>query len=174
MTTQTRFAPATTLGTAWLLAALLGTGVLAGVYYAYATSVMTALGRGDDRTFVNVMNTVNTVIVNPWFMVVFLGSVGFTGLAAVAHRGPGQRAVLWWILAALALNVISFLITSGLNVPLNTRLAAEAGHGAVDWAAARARFETPWVRWNAVRTVANVASTGSLAWALVLHGRLGR
>jgi uncharacterized membrane protein len=36
----------------------------------------------------------------------------------------------------------------------------------------RGRFEAAWVRWNIVRTAANVASFGCLLWALVLHGRI--
>jgi hypothetical protein len=35
-------------------------------------------------------------------------------------------------------------------------------------------FVTPWVAWNIVRTLASTAAFGSLAWALVLRGRMGR
>jgi hypothetical protein len=33
---------------------------------------------------------------------------------------------------------------------------------------------TPWVAWNIVRTLASTAAFGSLAWALILRGRMER
>jgi len=35
-------------------------------------------------------------------------------------------------------------------------------------------FVTPWIAWDFVRTLASTAAFGSLAWALVVRGRLGR
>ncbi len=165
---MTTTAPATssTFGAISLAAATITTGLLAGVFYAYACSVMLALHQLDDRTFVDVMNRINTVIVNPVFMLSFLGSVAFTALAALGHLRGDQRTVLWWILGAVALNVLSFLITSGGNIPLNNRLA-DVHTG--DFATLRAQFETPWVRLNILRALANTGALGALAWAAHLR-----
>ncbi len=57
-----------------LLTAKTLAGLLAGVFFAYAVSVMPALRAMDDDTFVTVMNKINVVIVNPVFLVVFLGA----------------------------------------------------------------------------------------------------
>ncbi|WP_024799765.1 DUF1772 domain-containing protein [Nocardia sp. BMG51109] len=157
-----------TLGTTSLVVATISTGLLAGVFYAYASSVMPALRQVDDRTFVAVMNRINVVIVNPVFMFSFLGSVAFTALAAALHLRADQRTVLWWILAALVLNVTSLLITAGGNIPLNNRLADTAGG---DLAALRRQFEGAWVRLNILRGIANTAAVGTLAWALRCAGR---
>jgi hypothetical protein len=35
-------------------------------------------------------------------------------------------------------------------------------------------FVNPWVAWSIVRTLASTATFGSLAWALVLRGRMVR
>ncbi|MBF6327098.1 DUF1772 domain-containing protein [Nocardia transvalensis] len=162
--TTTATASATTsIGTISLVAATITTGLLAGVYYAYASSVMLALRKVDDRTFVDVMNKINVVIVNPMFLLSFLGSVVLTGLAAALHLRADQRTVLWWILIALALNVVSLLITAVGNIPLNNQLA-EAGGG--DFAALRQQFENPWVTLNILRAVANTGAIGFLAMAL--------
>ncbi|PPJ24443.1 DUF1772 domain-containing protein [Nocardia nova] len=165
MTATTATATSTTSGfaTGSLIGATVTTGLLAGVFYAYASSVMLALRQLDDRTFVDVMNRINTVIVNPVFMLSFLGSVAFTGLAAVLYWRTDQRTVLWWVLLALALNVISFLITSGGNVPLNNQLA-DTSSG--DFAALRHQFESPWITLNILRALANTGALGVLAWAL--------
>ena len=160
------------LGTTALIVALLSSGLLAGLYYAYAVSVMPALGAFDDRTFIDVMNKINVVIVNPPFLLTFLGSVGFTALAGACYLKPGARPVLIWIGIGLALNIASLVITSVVNVPLNDKLATAAGStSAADLASLRAQFESSWVRWNMIRALANTAATGVLGWTLAVPVR---
>lgn len=155
-----------------LAAATITTGLMAGLYYAYAYSVMPGLSRTDDRTFVSAMQQINVAIINPWFFICFFGALVFTVLAAVLHlRGDG-RGVLPWIAAALVLYVATLVITIGFNVPLNDELAAAGDPDrTADLAAVRERFEAVWVRWNIARAVACTAAFGCLSWALVLHGR---
>ncbi|MFC6010074.1 DUF1772 domain-containing protein [Nocardia lasii] len=154
-----------------LVSALLSTGLVAGVFYAYAMSVMPALARTDDRTLIEVMQKINVVIINPWFMIGFLGTVGFTGLAAVLHLGSDQRATLIWIGIALALNVIAFAVTAAMNVPLNDALAAAGDPATIaDPAAVRADFYQSWVRWNIVRAVLHTAALLVLGGALFAAG----
>jgi uncharacterized membrane protein len=160
------------LGTTALIAALLSSGLLAGLYYAYAVSVMPALGTFDDRTFIDVMNKINVVIVNPPFLLTFLGSVGFTALAGAFYLKPEGRSVLVWVGIGLALNIASLAITSAINVPLNDKLATAAGSTTpADLATLRDQFESLWVRWNVIRALTNTAATGALAWALALAAR---
>ncbi|MBH0781279.1 anthrone oxygenase family protein [Nocardia bovistercoris] len=159
-----------------LVAATMATGLVAGVFYAYAMSVMPALARTEDRTLIEVMQKVNVVIVNPWFMTGFLGAVLFGIAAAVLHLGAEQRATLVWIGIGLALNVIAFAVTVALNVPLNDQLAAAGDvSGIADQAAVRADYESAWVRWNIVRavlhTLAFLVLCGALFAAGVQHGR---
>jgi uncharacterized membrane protein len=124
-----------------LLAGRALTGLLAGLFFAFAVSVMPALRAMDDRTFVAVMKTINVVIVNPVFLVVFLGAP----LAAVAvlvwERNP-------WAVAGAVLAAVTLAITFALNIPLNNALA-DGG--------ARDAFEGPWVLWNVVRTLTSTA-----------------
>ncbi|WP_084478778.1 anthrone oxygenase family protein [Nocardia jejuensis] len=159
-----------------LVAATLSSGLIAGLFYGYANSVMPALNQSDDRTIVDVMQRINVVIINPWFMIGFMGTVGFSILAAALHLGKDVRTTLIWISVGLVLNLIAFMVTSGLNVPLNNQLAAAGDVGQIgDLAAVRAQFETSWVRWNIVRavlhTLAFLALIGALFVAGVQHGR---
>ncbi|MFC9892869.1 DUF1772 domain-containing protein [Nocardia sp. NPDC127579] len=154
-----------------LVAATLASGLIGGVFYAYAISVMPALNRTDDRTIVEVMQKINVVIINPWFMLGFMGTVGFSALAAVLHLGRDHRATLVWVGIALVLNVIAFGVTVALNVPLNDQLA-NAGEVAQiqDLAAVRADFESDWVRWNIVRAVLHTLAFLVLCGALFVAG----
>ena len=155
-----------------LAAATLTTGLMSGLYYSYAISVMLGLSRTDERTFLSAMQQINVAILNPWFFVSFFGALVFTALAAVLHLQADWRAGLPWIVAALVLYLATLLITFGFNVPLNNELAAAGDPERIaDLAAVRKRFEASWVRWNIARTVASTAAFGCLIWALVLHGR---
>ncbi|WP_082393571.1 anthrone oxygenase family protein [Nocardia arizonensis] len=161
-----------------LVAATLATGLVAGVFYAYAISVMPALARTDDRVLIEVMQKVNVVIVNPWFMIGFIGAVVFSIAAAALHTGHDHRGILVWIGIGSALNVIAFGVTVALNVPLNDQLAAAGDPaGMIDPAAVRADYESAWVRWNIVRavlhTLAFVVLCGALFATGVQHGRGG-
>ncbi|MGH3647215.1 MAG: DUF1772 domain-containing protein [Micromonosporaceae bacterium] len=161
------------LRTGSLLLAALTTGLMAGLFYAFSYSVMPGLGQADDRTFVAAMQRINVAIVNGWFLVCFLGALGFTAVAAAFQLAPQRRGVLLWVVAALVLYAAVLVITGRVNVPLNNQLdAAGAVDEISDVSAVRARFEATWVRWNLVRAAANTAAFGCLLWALVLHGRV--
>lgn len=152
--------------TASLVTATVTTGLSAGLFVAYANSVMPGLALADDKSFVVAMNGINVAIINGWFMLSFLGALGFIGLAALLHLKPADRRTLKWIIAGGVLHAAMLMVTFGFNIPLNDQLAA----GGTDYAAVRAQFEGSWVGWNLVRALANLGAFGALAWALVLHG----
>jgi uncharacterized membrane protein len=146
-----------------LLLAAIASGLQAGLYYGFAVGVMPGLARGDARTFVAAMQQINVAIVNPWFLLTFLGAPALAGLAAALHLGRGP--VLGWAIAGFVLALATVVITAAFNIPLNNALDA-AGSG--DPAAARTAFESGWVIWNAVRALTSTAALGCLAWALAL------
>ncbi|GAA3777519.1 DUF1772 domain-containing protein [Plantactinospora mayteni] len=155
-----------------LIAATVTTGLMAGLFAAFAYAVMPALRAADDRTFVDVMQRINVTIVNGWFMLSFLGAVVFAaGSAVLAWRGAGRPA-LPWIICGLALYLVMFVVTMAVNVPLNDTLAAAGEPDRIaDLAAVRERFEATWVSWNIVRALTSTAAFGCLSWALVVLGR---
>jgi uncharacterized membrane protein len=159
------------LQAAALVAAALTVGLIAGLFAAYAYSVMPALRRVDDRTFVEVMQKINVAILNGWFLAAFLGGLVFTAAAAALHLAGEAGAALPWIVAGLVLYAGTLVITGRVNVPLNNQLAAAgAPERGGDTADVRRRFEDRWVRWNVVRAATSMAAFGCLLWALVRHG----
>lgn len=155
-------ASATALRAPVLLLAILLCGLQAGTYYTWATGVMPGLARVDDHGFVSTMQHINVAIVNPLFMVSFLGA---PVLAAAAVLTSGS-AVRPWTVAALILALATVVVTVAANVPLNDALAAAGPVDRIaDLAAAREHFETLWVRWNMVRTFTSTGSLALLVWA---------
>jgi uncharacterized membrane protein len=156
-----------------LVAATVAMGLMAGLFTAFAYAIMPALSRGDDRTFVGAMQSINVAILNGWFFLGFVGALVLPAVAAVLHLGRGSRAALPWILAGFLLYVVVLAVTFGFNIPLNDRLAAAGAPDRIpDLAAVREQFEAAWIRWNVVRALASTAALGCLAWALVVSGRI--
>ncbi|HEY3895263.1 MAG TPA: anthrone oxygenase family protein [Pseudonocardiaceae bacterium] len=162
----------TILRGASLVAATLTMGLVAGLFFTFAMSVMPGLGRTGDRTFVEAMQQINVAILNIWLAISLAGAPLLTLLAAALHLTADRRSVLPWIAAALALYLVALVITIGINIPLNDALAAAGSPNQIaDLAAVRGGFEQVWVRWNVVRAVAATAAFGCLTWTLVLYGR---
>jgi uncharacterized membrane protein len=156
-----------------LLIAMLSMGLMAGLFYAFDISVMPGLARTDDQTFVTVMQRINEAIQNPVFAGPFLGAFLFTGAAAFLAYRRGAGATVRWILAALALYIVALIITMGVNVPLNDKLAAaDDASRALDIAAVRNNFEGLWETANMARTAACILALVCLGRALLCHGRV--
>ena len=142
-------------------------GLMAGFFYAYACSVMVALDRVDDRTFIVTMQWINATVRNAAFAPAFFGSLVLT-IAAAVVAVVSSRSARGWIVAAAVLYAAAFLVTLTLNVPLNEQLAAAGPADQIsDLAAVRAAFEGPWIRWNLLRTGLTIGSLTALSIALL-------
>lgn len=142
-----------------IIAAALAAGLQAGTYYIWACAIIPGVARADDRTFVTVLNHLNHAIVNPVFMLTFLGTPVLAAVAAVLADASSRP----WVVVALVLSVATLVVTFAANIPLNNALDA----GADAPTAARAAFETGWQRWNRVRVATSAGALVALAVALL-------
>lgn len=151
------------------VAALLANGLLAGLFFAFTIAVVPALRRAGDRTYVTVMREVNIVILRPGFLAVFILAPGLSILVAVLELPDhGSR---WALVVAAGAAAVSAVLTATINVPLNQTLHhAQIGSGTdadTNATAARAAFDRPWARANALRCAANAVAVVALGVALV-------
>jgi uncharacterized membrane protein len=159
------------LRAATLLGATITMGLGAGVFALFSHTIMPGLHTTDDRTFVGAFQAIDRAIINPWFMAsAFVGPALLAIAATVANLG---RPALPWVATALALYVITVVITIAINVPLNDALKAAGDPDRIgDLAQVRDQFnEARWAAWNLARVVTTTTAFGLLAWALVVHGR---
>lgn len=159
----------TTVGLATLVGATLATGMVAGLLFSFAHSVMPGLGRLDDRGFLTAFQRIDAAIANPWMMLTFLGSPALT-LAALALHLHDRSQALPWLVVALVLTGATVVITGAVHLPLNAAVQS-AAPALLDAADHRSRLEERWVRWNVVRTVTSTGSLAALSLALFLAGR---
>lgn len=134
--------------------------MIGGVFFAFSTSVMTALGRLPAVYGIAAMQTINRVILNPLFLGTFLGTAIACGAAAgiclLQHEIPGRG----WILGGAAAYVVgSFAVTMLCNVPRNNRLMA-LDPGSPSAAVLWTEYLAKWTMWNHIRGLAAVVASG--------------
>ncbi|WP_314591830.1 anthrone oxygenase family protein [Paenibacillus terrigena] len=136
----------------------LGAGLMAGLFFAFSTFVMTALERIPKPHGISAMQSINLTILNPLFGLVFGGTALaciFLTITSFFRLGTVSANL---ILAASLLYLIGvILITMVFNVPLNDALAAvdpNSAAGADVWRT----YLDRWVPWNHVRTIASLGS----------------
>lgn len=145
------------------LAAALGCGLMAGVFFAFSTFVMRALARLRAEQGIAAMQSINTAVLRSPFLAAFLGTAAACAvLAALVRDG-------YVVAGSLLYLVGTFGVTIGLNVPLNEELAGVDGAGEPGEEVWR-RYTVVWTRWNHVRTAAALAATAALILAL-MRGR---
>jgi uncharacterized membrane protein len=148
-------------------AAVLGSGLVAGVFFAFAAFLMTALGRLPAPSAITAMQSITSAIKSPLFLLLFFGTAALAavlGLAApLRWSEPGSGYIL---LGALLFINGPFGVTLLKNVPLNNKLAAtkaESAEGARFWD----EFRASWGLWNHVRWIGALAAAAAFLMALL-------
>lgn len=150
-----------------LMAAALLNALVAGFLFAFAGVVMPGIRTLEDRAFLRAFGAMDRVIQGnaPVFLLVWVGSV--VSVVAAAALGFGRLDTAEWGMTVAA--TLTCLLgvqgpTGAVNVPLNNRLQALDLEALDDAAlrAAREAFEPRWNRWNVIRTVMAMATSGLL------------
>ncbi len=152
----------------WLstLVASVGAGLVAGIFFAFSTFVMKALGRLPPAHGIAAMQFINVTVINPWFLTVFFGTAAVCAVLLVFSLLDWQRPGAGMRLAGSLLYLVgTILVTIACNVPRNDALAAveaESDEGGRLWDG----YLVGWTAWNHVRTLAALAAAVLLALAL--------
>lgn len=146
--------------------AALGSALVAGIFFAFSTFVMTALGRLPSAQGIAAMQSINVTVLNPVFFAVFFGTAAVCVLLAIAAVLAWTEPVATYLIAGSVLYLAgSILVTIAFNVPLNEALAAvkpDSAEGSSLWA----RYLSSWTAWNHVRTAASLAASACFIMAL--------
>jgi uncharacterized membrane protein len=145
----------------------LGAGLVAGIFFAFSSFVMKALGRLPRDQGIRAMQLINVTVLNPWFFSAFFGTaLGATVLTVFGflHWGnPGAGSLMAGGLLYLAGCIF---VTIALNVPLNNALA-EIDPLSADGARVWEEYLSRWTAWNHIRTLMSFVSAALVTMALV-------
>jgi len=148
-------------------AAAIGSGLVAGIFFAFSSFVMAALGRILPAQGIAAMQSINITVLNPAFLTAFLGTgVICLALAAGSYVWWGEASGKLLLAASLIYLVGCIGVTMVCNVPLNDRLAAvrpDTSEAAALWSS----YLTLWTSWNHLRTVAPLLSAILFMAALI-------
>lgn len=150
----------------WKLLAALGCGLIAGVFFAFSSFVMSALARLEAPQGIAAMQSINIAVISPSFMVAFMGTALICLLLAISSLLKWRQPAAPYILIGSLLYLVgTFGVTVVFNVPLNDALAKVAP-SSVEGAKLWARYLSQWTVWNHVRTVGAIASAAAFTISL--------
>jgi uncharacterized membrane protein len=148
--------------------AAVGSALIAGVFFAFSTFVMSALARLQPPQGIAAMQFINITVINPWFMTAFLGTaLACLFLVVVVLFKWHQPSAIYLLGGSLLYLVGTFGVTMVFNVPLNDALAKvdpNSAEGANLWVS----YLDNWTAWNHARTVAALAAAGAFIRAIAL------
>lgn len=151
-----------------ILPAALGSGLVAGIFFAFSAFVMAALARLPASQGIAAMQSINITVINPLFLTVFLGTgVISLALAAASLAKWDDPGAVWLLAGGLLYLVGTVLVTIVFNVPRNNALAA-VGPDSPEGAGLWTRYVAGWTAWNHVRTAAALAAAAAFSVALGL------
>ncbi len=144
----------------------LGCGLVAGILFAFSTSVMKALSRLPSAQGIAAMQSINIAVINPLFMGAFFGTAAASVLVVIFSLLRWNEAeAVYLISGGLVYLIGTILVTMAFNVPRNDALAAvdpQSADGAGLWA----NYVTSWTAWNHLRAAAALAAAILLTFAL--------
>ena len=153
--------------TALVIAALIGSGVIGGVFFAFSSFIMKSLARLPSSEGIAAMQSINVVVLNRSFLGTFMGTAAISLLLIVLLVvQQGAEASPFLLSGAILYLGGTFLLTIAGNVPLNNRLAAASApdeNAAPLWE----HYLERWTRFNTFRTIAAIAAALTFTLGLI-------
>ncbi|CAN7272295.1 DUF1772 domain-containing protein [Pararhizobium sp. LjRoot235] len=147
-----------------IFSAAIGAGLNAGLFFIFSVCIMGALGRLPAEQGIAAMQSINVVILNPWFMLAFFGTALLSLVLVAGGFMTGSPAKLYMVAGGLLFLAGTILVTIVFNVPMNNALEAlqpQSEEAARLWSSTF----VDWVRWNHVRTLSSVGALGCFVMA---------
>jgi uncharacterized membrane protein len=146
--------------------AALGSGLDAGVFFAFSSFVMKALARLQPAQGIAAMQSINQVAVTPAFMTALFGTATACVAVDVWALVEWDASVGPWLLAGGAVYLLGTIaLTVAYHVPRNNALAAlqpQSAEAAGRWT----RYVAEWTRANHLRAVTSLAAAVFFTLAL--------
>lgn len=147
-----------------VVASVSGAALVTGLLFAFSNFVMAALTDLPSDKGMFAMQRINERIINPIFLVIFLGTPILCSVVALnSLLNISEPGSLFLLVGALAYLIGPFGITVLFNVPLNNLLArTDVSDCDEIWP----MYQKKWQRWNHIRTYVGVASIVFMAMGL--------
>ena len=138
-------------GTIILASAILLTGLMAGIFFTWSNAVKPGLGKLSDIEYLRALQSMNRVILNNAFKLIFLGAIITVALVPVFYFNLYPKNIFWLFILTLIIYWVGvFGVTISGNIPLNeildkTNLESISQE---EIKALRTRIEVKWNNFN--------------------------
>lgn len=148
-----------------LVCAAVGSGLIAGVFFAFSAFIMKAFARLPAEQGAAAMQSINRVILRSLFMLLFFGCAALSVVLIFAWRLQWADTNWGAVLAGVGFYVVGvFLCTIAFYLPLNIRLEAVCSEDAAASGMWK-QYLSVWAGWNHVRALAALAASAAFAFA---------
>ena len=103
-----------------LALAILLTGLMAGIFFTWSNAVKPGIGKLSDIEYLTALQSMNRVILNNAFKIIFLGAIIAVALVPIFYFNLYPRNIFWLFVFTLVIYWIGvFGVTVSGNIPLN-------------------------------------------------------
>ena len=150
-----------------LFFSLIGSGLIAGIFFAFSNFIMKAFGVLSQSNGVAAMQEINRKVMNLFFFLFFMGTAGTSLVLIILSFVTSLDS--WIVLSGSLFYFIGcFLVTGTRNVPLNNQLEAvnAEDNGSQDvWE----RYLKSWTMCNHIRTASSLIAMICFTLEIYIH-----
>ena len=141
-----------------LVSAIFLTGIMAGIFFTWSNAVKPGIGKLSDLEYLNALQSMNRVILNGAFLIVFVGAIIAVALVPLFHFHLYPKNIFWLFICILLIYWIGvFGITVFGNIPLNEILDKTNLETITleEIKAFRSTIENKWNNFNLIRSISS-------------------
>jgi uncharacterized membrane protein len=150
-----------------LALAILFTGLMAGVFFTWSNAVKPGIGKLSDLEYLKALQSMNRVILNNTFKIIFGGAIITTALLPAFYFNSYPNNVFWIFILILFIYWIgAFGVTVLGNIPLN-ELLDKTSLGSISLEEGKALRTSIEVKWNNLNLIRSISSGVSFVLLVV-------
>ena len=144
-----------------LVTSIFLTGLMAGIFFTWSNAVKPGIGKLNDVDYLSALQSMNRVILNRAFLIVFVGAIISVALVPVFHFHLYPKNIFWLLILILIIYWVGvFSVTVLGNIPLNEILDKRnlSGMNSNDLSLLRNSIEDKWNNFNFIRSISSAIS----------------
>ncbi len=144
-----------------LVTSIFLTGLMAGIFFTWSNAVKPGIGKLNDIDYLSALQSMNRVILNSLFLIVFIGTIISVALVPVFHFHIYPKNIFWLLILIVIIYWVGvFSVTVFGNIPLNEILDKRnlSVMNPNDLSLLRDSIENRWNNFNLIRSISSALS----------------
>jgi uncharacterized membrane protein len=134
---------------------------MAGIFFTWSNAVKPGIGKLNDIDYLSALQSMNRVILNSLFLIVFIGTIISVALVPVFHFHLYPKNIFWLLILIVIIYWVGvFSVTVFGNIPLNEILDKRnlSVMNPNDLSLLRDSIENRWNNFNLIRSISSALS----------------